>query len=270
MFAKTPILIKLFEDYDIANLKSGKKEDRLGDLMEEYCAKIFSDPILLNKYLKNELDETCIDEYLFKLFLSLDCISDFENIKKVTATTDIDPRESGGNSKTDVITTIKYKDNTEVQFPISVKQTSKNSVSIAEFDVDTIIREVGIEDTTVILLMKKHQADGSAKKFSPSQRKDLREGLKPYLESLPRWAITGSPTSSTDDLRIPKIMVRFKIDKNDEIDTVAVYETEKYLEAMRKTKSGRPRTAGFGTGLYWTRASRSGCTKIQFKGYFNI
>ena len=101
---------------------------------------------------------------------------------------------------------------------------------------DTIIREVGIEDTTVILLMKKHQADGSAKKFSPSQRKDLREGLKPYLESLPRWAITGSPTSSTDDLRIPKIMVRFKIDKNDEHrneQMAAKYQTGKITKKLR-------------------------------------
>ena len=269
MFEKTSLLIELYQKYDIAKLKSGVKEDKLGDLMEEYCAKVFEKSSLLSKYFEDDLNNECIDEYLFKLFLSLDCIGNSADISEIKATTDIDPRESGGKSKTDVIVTLKYNDNREQQFPISVKQTSKNSVSIAEFDVDTIVREVGIEDQDVISLMKKHQDDGSAKNFSAVEKQRLKEGLKPYLYSLSRWAITGSPTIATDDLRIPKIMIRFKMNKNDDVNAVAIYETEKYLEAMKKTKNGRPRTAGFGTGLYWTRASGSGCTKIQFKGYFN-
>ena len=68
MFEKTSLLIELYQKYDIAKLKSGVKEDKLGDLMEEYCAKVFEKSSLLSKYFEDDLNNECIDEYLFKLF----------------------------------------------------------------------------------------------------------------------------------------------------------------------------------------------------------
>ena len=142
MFTKTQLLEDLFEKYDIYDLSHGIKEDKLGDLMEEYCTILLNSQGLLDDWQKGRLNLDNTDEYLYSLIMEKTGI-DPDEIIEIEATTDIEHRYTGGNSKTDVLATL-FLESGETYYPISVKQTTVAKVAMAEFDAETIFREVGI------------------------------------------------------------------------------------------------------------------------------
>ncbi len=265
MYPTTPRLKKLLEKYDIASHKHGKREDKLGDVFEDYCAEILSDPDLLKKYFTGELSDKNTDETIFKLILDKNEITNPAEIVKIVASTNIEHRITGGNAKTDVLADITYKDGNIIQIPISVKQTRAQKVAMAEFSVATIKKEVGIKDKKVIELMTKHQVDGSAKNFTKVQKKELRTKLEPYAVNLVRWVISGTIDNNSKDLRHPKIILRIKVDKKANIQIISVFNIDEYIDVVMKTKKGKLKWGGFGTGLSWTYATGSKSEKIQFK-----
>ena len=263
MFNRTELLEDLFEKYDIANLTHGVKEDKLGDLMEEYCETLLNTETLLQKFKCGTLDLENTDEYLYEQIMRKFGYEPDEIIR-VEATTDIEHRYTGGNAKTDVLATIVFSDE-DVLFPISVKQTTAPKVAMAEFDDQTIFTEVGIEDPEIRRLITKHQKDASAKNFTKEEKQTLLELLKPYARSFVRWVLTGTP-NETDDIKFPKMMVKIKMSKSDEILDIHVYDIDEYIDSVMLDKNGKIRNGGFGTGLGWTYATRSKGEKIQFKG----
>ena len=220
MFVKTPLLEDLFEKYDIYNLPHGIKEDKLGDLMEEYCTILLNAQELLGDWQNGRLNLDNTDEYLYSLIMEKSGV-DPDDVIEVEATTDIEHRYTGGNSKTDVLATLFFEKGEEY-YPISVKQTTVAKVAMAEFDAETIFREVGITDPIVRRLILKHQADASAINFTREEKVLLSEHLKPYARSFVRWVLTGTAVDS-DDLRFPKVMVKFQMSKQDEILDIQVW-----------------------------------------------
>lgn len=154
----TEHLNNLYEEFDIANLPFGIVHDKLGDVYEKYCVEILENPEFLamgktgNSYTDQE----------YKIFLELlaingiSTLSDILNIKEIKASDPIPTRMTHGLSKTDVIMKVIYDDGSSKRFPISCKQSTVPKVAFAEFDVDTICREIGIPEGRLKYLMEKH------------------------------------------------------------------------------------------------------------------
>lgn len=260
LYTRTNRLQVLMDRYNVSFLSHGAKEDKLGDAFEDYCVSLLKDPTLLNKYNNNTLDSTNTDEYIFREILNQRPPMPTDQIHLLDADRDVEHRITGGNPKTDVILTV----NRDLYIPISVKQTTADKVAVAEFDVGTIVREVGIQDAELIRLLTKHQVDASAKNFSTEEKETLRSKLNPIAEKFVRWVLTGSPNESSD-LRFPKLMVRFRLNKEDEIEQIMISDIPNYVQSVMYAPNGSRRPGGFGTGLAWTYATGSKGQKIQFK-----
>lgn len=258
--------LKLYIKKNVIDEKKGKIGDKLGDAFEEYCENLFSSIELLNCYNGTSClteEYNMFDFYIFQILLNLTSV--FPNqINNINATREIPTLSTGGNPKTDLLITVNEGDD-EKKVPVSIKQTTSDKVSIAEFSVDTIINEVGIENPDVISLMKKHQTDSSAKKFSDQEKSTLKTELNVYRENLVRWALTGSK-EKTGDIRNPDYLIRFNLYKytKDTISDICVKSVEIFSmdDYVNKTLQSK---AGFGTGLQWTYATGSKGNKIQFK-----
>ena len=271
MYFPTKTLSELMEIYNIANLSHGAKEDKLGDVFEDYVVKILTSSPLLKKAVTNQLNLNDTDEYIFhliyekiKFFLSeREHINAIPEILSINASRDIEHRITGGNPKTDVIADITTQK--KFPFPISIKHTTAEKVAMAEFDVQTIVDEVGISDDRLIKLLEKHQNDASAKNFSREEKEDLKSRLGSYREKFVRWVITGTPVRSTD-LRFPELLLKFRLNKDDDILKIECFTTDEYVKTLIYDKHGNVKKGGFGTGLSWTYATGSKGKKIQFKG----
>ena len=272
---KSEILDSLYEKYNIANLPFGIIHDKLGDVYEDFCIAILQDEENLNK-AKNGKDDTGLEYSVFKSILSIYDISDFASIEKITATNVVPHRETKGLSKTDIIVTIHYTNKSEQKLAISCKQSTVTKVAFAEFDVETICREVGITDTELKALLLKHQTDASAKNFSTAEKSQLKTKLAPIARNFVRWVITGSieemptnvvyPTSIIKfQLKKPKNRYNFSVADGDfSYQSFKVHTIEEYIDTIMLS-NGKIKNGGFGTGLSWTYATGSKGIKIQFK-----
>ena len=273
---KSELLDALYEKYEIASLSFGKIHDKLGDAYEEFCVKVLSDSRYLQMAKENRQAD-CLEFDVFKAVLKGCGISEFFDIKEISATNIVPHRASRGLSKTDVIITIQFVNGSEKKVAISCKQSYVPKIAFAEFDVDTICREVGITDERLKELMLKHQTEKSAKYFTPAEKAELRAKLEPIRDRFVRWVITGSPEKNPADLVFPTVLIKFKLkkpaDRYDihvekgelQLQSFAVTTVEEYIYSVIHTKTGAVRPGGFGTGLSWTYATGSGGHKLQFK-----
>lgn len=255
-----------YAEYNIENLTYGKIGDKLGDAYESFVVNVFND----KSYLENfySLSNSKLDECVFKTILEKEGI-DISKVIDIEATDKIPRRDSGGNAKTDVLVKVCIKGGQIINIPISVKQTTVAKVAMAEFDVDTILRETGINNSEIERLMKKHQQDASAKNFSKEEKLILEHELAQNnnKEKLLRWILTMSPVSDNNDIRIPRYIVKFQLDKKSlKVKELGIFDIDEYIRHISTDKKGNPVRGGFGTGLSWTYATGSKGKKIQFKG----
>lgn len=257
-----PYLEELYSKYNIHNLKHGRRGDALGDLYEE---------IVLDCFDKDKSQDIHFLQNIRKQILSNYNV-DSQKIKSIDATSKIKLRPNGGLPKTDVAAKITMTDNSIHNLKISVKQTSASKVAIAEYDVDTIFYEVGInknKENLLYQLMLKHQTDASAKNFTEKEKEDLTNLLQPYKKLFLRWIFTMDPNINKEDIRVPDSIIIFKVDKESNGSHYinhCFYKIEEYIKSKSKNKNNKPTKSGFGTGLSWTYATGSKGKKIQFKG----
>lgn len=261
---RTELLSKLYKDFGIDDLpvaQHGKTSDRLGKLYEKYVLEIFNDIQSLKKYSSDMYPQ---EKYFSnKLLNSLDInLNDIAEVR--SSDTDLGRTIAGGSPKTDATITIKFNDQTSRLVPLNIKHSSKKKVSIAEYDVDTICRGVGIPDGELKELIKKHQDDQSAKFFTPLQKQRLADLLEPYRERFIRWCVTLCAEKSSENILHPDLLIRFKVIDREYVD-VSINNIEDYVSERIAEGSG-VRKPGFGTGLNWTYASGSKAKKMQFKG----
>ena len=261
---RTELLSKLYKDFGIDDLpvaQHGKTSDRLGKLYEKYVLEIFNDIQSLKKYSSDMYPQ---EKYFSnKLLNSLDInLNDIAEVR--SSDTDLGRTIAGRSPKTDATITIKFNDQTSRLVPLNIKHSSKKKVSIAEYDVDTICRGVGIPDGELKELIKKHQDDKSAKFFTPLQKQRLADLLEPYRERFIRWCVTLCAEKSSENILHPDLLIRFKVIDREYVD-VSINNIEDYVSERIAEGSG-VRKPGFGTGLNWTYASGSKAKKMQFKG----
>lgn len=261
---RTELLSKLYEDFGIdqlPNTQHGVTSDRLGKLYEKYVLDIFKDIDSLKKYTSDIFPQE--KDISSKLLAALDL--DLNNIMDVSSSdTDLGRTIAGGSPKTDAMIVLKLNDHSSRLVPLNIKHSSKNKVSIAEYDVETICKGVGIPDGELKELIRKHQDDQSAKLFTPVQKQRLAELLEPYREKFIRWCVTLSAEKSEGNILHPDLLIRFKVVDREYVD-VTIRNIDDYVND-RVADGSKPRKPGFGTGLNWTYASGSKAKKMQFKG----
>lgn len=273
---KTQLLERLYKKYNIGLLSFGAIHDKLGDVYEKFCKDILS----TEKYLyniKNGNIASLEEEILYKILLCND-ISNFNAIKSISATTEVPHRSSGGNAKTDIIAVVNLNTGKEITLPISCKQSTVSKVALAEFDVDTICREMEITNPILKQLLLKHQVDCSAKNFTTTEKIELTTLMKPIARDFVRWVLTGSPKRDLNDVCIPTSIIKFKLRKpedryniniNDgdfDYQSFSVLSIEECINTIMYKSNGTIKLGGFGTGLSWTYATGSKGQKMQFKG----
>ncbi|ACA46029.1 type II restriction endonuclease [Clostridium botulinum] len=255
-----------YAEYNIENLSYGEIGDKLGDAYENFVVNVFNDVNYLMNFSQLNYDK--LDERIFKSIFKKEGI-DVNQVIKIEATSKIPKRNSGGNSKTDVLVKVHIKNGQVINIPISVKQTTVAKVAMAEYDVDTILTETGINNSEIERLMKKHQQDASAINFSKEEKQILKNELAKNnnKERLLRWILTMSPLPNNDDIRIPIYIIKFQLDKKSlDVKELGIFNIDEYIRHISTDKKGNPAKGGFGTGLSWTYATGSKGKKIQFKG----
>lgn len=274
---KTYLLQQLYQKYQIADLTFGSIHDKLGDVYEDYCVTLLESKPLLAA-LKCNNRPTDLDSEVFCRLLHTYGITDFNSIYSIQATTQVPHRSTGGLPKTDIIATINYVDRTPSILCISCKQSTVAKVALAEFDVDTICREMRINNPRLYQLLLKHQVDCSAKNFSTIEKMELNTLMKPIARDFVRWVLTGSPKKNTLEVCYPTSLIKFELKPpkdrynicvhNGDFDLISfsTYTIEDYIDCIMYNRNGTIKSGGFGTGLSWTYATGSKGTKIQFKG----
>lgn len=272
----TALLNELYEKYNIFNLTYGSIHDKLGDAYEEFCIAILTNADFLRAY-KNGQCINCVEFDIFETVMQKAGFNDASDVVEITATNRVPHRASRGNAKTDIIATFILRNGRTEILTISSKQSYVPKVAVAEFDVETICNEVGIDDQRVRELMAKFQVEKSAKWFTDEEQEELTERLRPYARRLVRWAITGTPDLNPTEVVFPTLLIKFHVKKpldRFNIDVAGgdltyagfnVYEIEEYVDLIMYDRNGNIKDSGFGTGLAWTYASGSGGRKIQFK-----
>ena len=273
----TEHLQKLYEQFNIANLPFGIVHDKLGDVYEKYCVEILESQEFL-EMAKSKKTGGSVEYAIFKDLLCVNGISNFFEIKYIHASDPVPVRLSHGLSKTDVIMNVVFTNGITARFPISCKQSTVPKVAFAEFDVDTICREVGITNDRLRYLMEKHQKDASAINFTSEEKRELADLLRPIARNFVRWVVTGSPAKEPANICIPTSIIKFElrkprdrynicVDNGDfEFKSYKVYTIDEYIDTIMLNKYGMIKPGGFGTGLSWTYATGSKGHKIQFKG----
>ena len=260
---RTPLLQRLYEEFDIDNLPlqpHGKTSDALGKLYENYIIEIFKNMDSISTLHSNEYPQ---EKDIIQKFLDIKNIT-FTDISNISSSDhDLGRTIAGGSPKTDVVITLTLHGQPPLCIPLNIKASSKNKVSIAEYDAETICTSVGIPDGELKDLIFKHQNDQSAKNFTFLQKQRLTELLKPYRKEFIRWCITLNSQPSQENILYPDLLIRFKV-INREFVSVEMCDIETYIDT--KIAAAEKRNSGFGTGLSWTYASGSGSKKMQFKG----
>lgn len=257
---KSLYLAELYQKYKVSDLTYGILGDKLGDLYEELILKIFSSMKEIHRISITESVEQTIMNKVFELnHINLN------KIKTISSTNKVPKRKNGASSKTDVNIHIVFNNNYTQNIPLSIKQSTKNKVSFAEFDVKTIAHEVNIRNSNLLKLMNKHQMDGSAKNFSAREKKQLSALLIPTSDNLVRWVLTRTIDEQPQAIEYPINILQFKLNKQKELVNFDAYTIDEYIRITKYAKNGSIKKSGFGTGLSWTYASGSKGKKIQFK-----
>lgn len=261
------LLNNLYTKYGIFTLSHGKIGDYLGDVYEEFIEEIFKDLPTILSWPNGSLERYIADQLLQYLQVNYnDIVAISSSRKGIPLTTNY------GTPKTDVHLKILLRNRDTIVVPLNVKQSTKDKVSFAEYDVATIIDTISITDPKVIHLLEKHQYDASAKNFTKAEKDYLRMNLAPHIRNLVRWCITLCPYPTSRDIRYPEYVIRFDLHHPKDnpslahqFKVVTLYNIDEYIDKIMLDLKGNPRKGGFGTGLNWTYAKGSKGKKIQFK-----
>lgn len=272
----TDLLNSLYQKYNISDFSFGAIHDKLGDVYEDYCTSILNSKQYLDAVKTGNLSR--LEHKILCCILKQNRLSKFNEIRAISATTNVPHRNNGGNSKTDIIATVSINNGKNIKLPISCKQSTAPKVALAEFDVDTICNEMGITNPRLKELLLKHQTDCSAKMFTEKEKKELTTLMKPIKTEFVRWVLTGSTTPDSNNICIPTSIIKFKLRKPAERNKIhvgrgdfellsfEVLTIEECINSILYKNNGKIKHGGFGTGLSWTYATGSKGNKMQFKG----
>jgi hypothetical protein len=255
------ILLSLYTKMNIYNLEYGLLGDRLGEVFEQYIEQVFICDT------KDVFTQRIYDSIIKKMKI------DDQSIKIEPKILSLERTFNGGLAKTDKCVEINQN-----LIKMSIKQSCASSVSVSEYDVDTMLKGLNkIDDWILRDILQKYQMSGSAKQLSNQEKISLfqkfEENNGDLRKRLIRWSMSGTSEEYSDDHRYSNLLIFFKMNPNKysrsnwlskqsdlpDILGIGIYTIDEYMNEIMCRK------AGFGTGLSWTYATGSHGKKIQLK-----
>ena len=195
---------------------------------------------------------------LLKLVLNSLDLSPTE-IDYITATADTDiigKLPTKGQPKTDVLANLFLYGESARILTISCKNSSSDSVSVAQFSADAICDAVDPTNGDLRRLLRKFQENGTVGAMSAKDAAELENELKPILRKFCMWVIggiggIGDPTTQ---------WAYYVMICHDDPDDYTFWTTEDYVDHLIKNVQGN-----FGTPFNWTYPSKHRGEYIQFK-----
>ena len=254
----------------------GKGGNDYGKSIEEFCATILADSVLLAKYNSGELPLSEADDYYyFKEIVSKDFVSNHGPLHQINTTRNIPRTDRGGSPKTDILVTYIYADGFQRELKYSSKQSSVKSVACGQFRVEDMFQCCHITDPRTQALWRQFQNDGSGINLTADDKAYLTSQMTPIRDIIWRFLLSGGQIPDCSDTRIANRLLTFRSDKKTgNIKDFGVHTIDEYIEKYKysvrvQKKNGtlvkKLRTGGFGTGASFTRASKSHSKDIQVK-----
>lgn len=248
------------------NIEQGLRSNILGNDAETSIVSLLMDE--KNKDLWNDYDglkQTVKSStyHIYKMVLEkLGLLEGCNKIVKIVATDKIPLLTNRGKPKTDVNVKIET-DTGEIFCNISVKNSSKKTVTIHEGSVSDIIEALKLPATDPLAqALRDFEEVGSKKNLSlkyPHSDKILDERLKRYNKELIGLFIFGlnSPLVN-NNIQIADLIIF--------TNNLAVWNQKDYIQYYNDAYSSKGQ---FGTPFKWTYPSKKRGQKIQIKGFTN-
>ena len=267
--------IHFLEDRIYGEKRNGKKAAKTGTIFELIFAHVMSDERNFIRWKNDDHTQVCWNYSLFKKVVdSLQL--DANSVKSISAEYRIPNLpdfplsngeiKKGGRPKTDVILKVTFNDNVTKKYTFSCKNSTKNNVSVLQFDPRYIVDLLEIEpkDRAVSLLEDYLSSGGpqNFEKFSHEESAEMERILSPYATQIEKWVMCGDEREkSTKDQRAEYILVNHIVEGGRSEYTLE--RIDDYLERMRKQKKKKT----YGTIFTWTvtKADENGKKSIQLK-----
>ena len=185
-----------------------------------------------------------------------------ERISTIEATDQIPKLPSGGDPKTDVAITVKFKDGSKEIKTISCKTSSKRTVSVHQYPVEAFINVLDIKDERLEKSLKKLQECGGYQSLGNDYGAEyvdyLCTELPKHNEALALWVFGGFGGEADKPLEqfAQYLLIRTELDNE-----INIYPIRAYVKRAIDSGCRKP----FNTPFQWTYASGSKGKSIQLK-----
>ncbi len=232
----------------------GSAKAKLGLHFEDKLVACLQNRENLNK-LKNR--NSLEVGYLYTLYKSV--ISAFNispnEIISVDATSSIPKLPSGGSPKTDVLAIIETT-NGRVDFAISCKRSSADSVSVHEYTADAFVNVLNPKDKELRELLVDFQSVGGVRAMNQTRAEQLALKLSRYSDKLCKWVLAGVGGEGKPHLQ----WADYIIVVDDRTNHFSIQSIDDYISKLQKETKGQ-----LGTPFQWTYPSGGKGKRIQLK-----
>ncbi len=248
------------------NIEQGLRSNILGNDAETSIVALLMDEKnknLWNDYARLKQTVKSSTYHIYKIILEKLGLSESNNrIIRIIATDKIPLLSNRGKPKTDVNVKIET-DTYEIVSNISVKNSSKKTVTIHEGSVSDIIKALKLPTTDPLTqALKDFEEVGSKRNLFlryPHSDKVLEEELKKYNKELIGLFIFGlnSPLIN-NPLQVADLIIF--------TNNLAAWNQDEYIQYYNDSYNSKGQ---FGTPFKWTYPSKKRGQKIQIKGFTN-
>ncbi len=245
------------ETHALQGLTDGQRRDKKGNNFEKRLAFILSNQYNFEKW-KNQ--DKIIDGFHYTYYE--ETVSFFgldrEAVKKIEATSDknrIGYLPSGGPSKTDILVTVTYNDNSCKYYTISCKRSNNANVSIHQYSADSFADVLAPNNLELRRLLQEFQQKGNLKDMDANDKETLANILQPYILPLCKWALGGIGGEGNPDTQWANYLFVY----DDDTEAILKHTTEEYCYLLSNNC-----TRSFKTPFSWTYQGTRG-SNIQLK-----
>ncbi len=178
-----------------------------------------------------------------------------QDILSVDATSNIPKLPSGGSPKTDVLVIIETI-NGKVDFAISCKRSSADSVTVHEYTADAFASVLNPADKELRDLLIDFQTVGGVRSMESVKAEQLRQKLSGYNDKLCKWVLAGIGGEGKPHLQ----WADYIIVVDDRTNQYSIQTIDGYISMLKKEATGQ-----LGTPFSWTYPSGGKGKRIQLK-----
>ena len=245
------------ETYALGRLNPNQQRDKKGRNFEKRVSAILSNPCNLEKWKNADPMLEGLHYSMFEIIVNAFGLEP-KHVIRIDSTSDIGvirPLPSGGQPKTDVLTTVSYDDGSFEHYTISCKRSSSSSVSVHQYPADSYADVLDRNNVELRRVLNCFQACGNKKNMSVSDVHLLETEIQPYINALCEWAIAGIGGEGDPETQWAKYILIY-----DNIDeTFSLHSTNEYCKLLANDC-----TRTFNTPFSWTYQGERG-TNIQLK-----